>query len=206
MSYIIRNGVRILQSPLIKSTVFTGLLLITMAVLSSASVQSQGRESWTGDRRQLQVGDIITVLVDEYTLTSLSKRIDGSEARKRDLNAGISLPSGNRSIATGGSNNSSHHDRGSDSRTNRIATELSVRIVEIADNGAVRLEGTKAMEIDRSVIRLGVSGWARQDDITRNNTIPSLRLADSDISYQSEGPMASAKKGFFSRIVSKIWP
>ncbi len=51
-----------------------------------------GRQSWLSDRRDFHLGDIVTVLVDEYTLTSLDKEVNATDNRQRTLGLGISTP------------------------------------------------------------------------------------------------------------------
>lgn len=165
-----------------------------------------GRQSWTSDKRDFRVGDIVTILVDEYTLTSLSKRIDASDSRKRDISVALNTPTKTTSVAAGGGNNSSSYDRGSDARTNRIATEMTARVIEISENGLMKLAGSKTIGIEKSTIKLELSGWARSEDVQRNNTIQSFRMADSQIAYQAEGPLASSKKSIISRLLGKVWP
>lgn len=165
-----------------------------------------GRQSWTSDKRDFRIGDIVTILVDEYTLTSLSKRIDASDSRKRDISVALNTPTKTTSVAAGGGNNSSSYDRGSDARTNRIATEMTARVIEISENGLMKLAGSKTIGIEKSTIKLELSGWARSEDVQRNNTIQSFRMADSQIAYQAEGPLASSKKSIISRLLGKVWP
>ena len=48
--------------------------------------------SWTGDRREYQVGDIITVLVSDATLASATKSQSGSDQQTRKNGLGITPP------------------------------------------------------------------------------------------------------------------
>src|ERR1044072_4567679 len=80
-----------------------------------------GRQSWFSDRRQFQLGDIITILVDEYTLTSLDKQVDATDNRRRDLNFETGTGSGN-DFGTGSNNPST--TRGREARHKRLTTEI----------------------------------------------------------------------------------
>jgi flagellar L-ring protein precursor FlgH len=177
------------------------------AVEQSAEQPAQRRRlSWLSDRRELQVGDIVTVYVEEVTLASLDKRVDATDNRRRDLNASVSAPSSRQGLGVATSNNAVSQSRGTDARTNRVATEMSARVVEVDKNGQVRLEGSKTLNVEKSKIHLALSGWARTQDITSNNIITSSRLADARLTYQAEGPLGSPKGGIISRLLGRVWP
>src|ERR1051325_6676933 len=48
--------------------------------------------SWTADKREYEIGDVITVLVSEATLASATKSQSGSDQTSRANDVGISLP------------------------------------------------------------------------------------------------------------------
>ncbi len=112
----------------------------------------------------------------------------------------------NKTVAIALGNNASSQSRGSDARSNRVATEMSARVVEVGPNGLVRLEGTKKLNVEKSKISLAISGWARTQDVTFNNLIPSSRLADGRLEYQAEGPLGTPKGGTIGRLLGKLWP
>jgi len=167
---------------------------------------SAGRQSWTSDRRDFQVGDIITIQVDENTLTSLDKRVDATDNRHRDLSLNVTTPSAIKAGGLGSDNNTSSQTRGTDARTNRLVTEMSARVVEIGPNRTMRLEGTKSLHVEKSTINISLSGWTRAQDVGSQNVIASSRLADAKLDYQADGPLGSPKSGLLGRILGKFWP
>jgi flagellar L-ring protein precursor FlgH len=167
---------------------------------------SPGRHSWVSDRRDFHLGDIVTLLVDEYTLTSLDKQVNASDERKRDMDVGLSTPSSSQSFGFGSNNTSSSQNRGTDARTNRVTTEMSARVVEIAPNGLMRVEAKKQLDVEKSKINMTLSGWVRTQDVSPDNFVQSYRLADAKLDYQAEGPLGSPKGGILGRILGKLWP
>lgn len=165
-----------------------------------------GRQSWVSDRHDFQLGDLVTILVDEYTLTSLDKEVDATDNRRRDMNLGITTSTSNTSYGLGTGSNNSSTTRGSDSRTNRLTTMMAARVVEIGPNGLMRLEGTKTLNVEKSKINLSLSGWVRNQDIASDNSVQSSRMADAKLDYQAEGPLGSPKGGIIGRILGKFWP
>ncbi len=113
-----------------------------------------GRQSWLSDRRDYHLGDIVTVLVDEYTLTSLDKQVNATENRQRGLGFGINTPSSNKTYGINSNNNNQSQNSGLDARTNRLTTEMSARVVAIAPNGVMQLKGNKIIKVEDSKVNL----------------------------------------------------
>ena len=162
-----------------------------------------GRQSWISDRRDFHLGDIVTILVDEYTLTSLDKESNASDDRTRDL--GFSTGGGSTK-GLNSQNSSASRLRGTDARTNRLTTEMSARVMEIAPNGLIRLEGTKKLNVEQVKITLTLGGWARTQDVTSDNAVQSFRLADANLDYQADGPLGKPKGGIIGRMLGAFWP
>lgn len=170
------------------------------------STVTPGRQSWLSDRRDFQVGDIITIQVDENTLTSLDKRVDATDSRHRDLGLNITTPSATKQMGIGSDNNATSQTRGTDARTNRLVTQMSARVVEIGPNRTMRLEGTKSLHVEQSVINITLTGWTRAQDVDPQNVLDSSRLADAKLDYQADGPLGTPKSGLLGRILGKLWP
>ncbi|NNF28968.1 MAG: hypothetical protein HKN73_17210, partial [Gemmatimonadetes bacterium] len=100
---------------------------------------------WLADGRRFAVGDIITVMVDEFTAASADRRTDALEDRSTD--AGAVLRTG--STTAGGDLGSflghQSSQRGRVVRHDRFNSEVSVRVTEVEDNGSLRIEWTKTL-------------------------------------------------------------
>lgn len=165
-----------------------------------------GRQSWFSDRRDFRVGDIVTILVDEYTLTSLDKTVNATDRRNRTLGLGITTPSGGSNYSLNTTNNALSQSRGTDARTNRLTTDMSARVVAIAPNGVMQLKGTKQVAVEKTIVTLELTGWARAQDVTPDNFVQSYRLADAQLEYQAKGPLGKVKGGIIGRIIGALWP
>lgn len=165
-----------------------------------------GRQSWLSDRRDFHLGDIVTILVDEYTLTSLDKEVDARDSRRRSLGFGLSTPSGNKDFDINSNNDAESQNHGLDARTNRLTTEMSARVVAIAPNGLMQLKGQKGINVEKSKVNLTLSGWVRTQDVSPQNIVQSFRMADATLDYQAEGPLGKAKGGIIGRLLGAFWP
>ena len=173
------------------------------ATTTSAPVK---RASWTSDRREFVVGDLVTVFIDDYTITTALKENSASDTRTRDLSATARWPGNAKGVGLDVRNDAEHQQRGSARRENRFQNEMSVRVVAIGPNGLLQLKGTKNINVDKNQQDIVFTGFARPQDISLTNTVESSRIADAQVGYASPGNLASPKTGFISRILGGLWP
>lgn len=167
------------------------------------------RASWTSDRRDFRVGDLITVLIDDYTISTALKENTATDSRTRGLSASARLPSGSgstKNIGLDTRNTADQQQRGSARRENRFQNELSVRVVSITPNGLLELKGTKNINVDKSGQDIVFTGFVRPQDISSANMVESNRIADAQLGYHSPGPLGKPKTGFVSKILGVFWP
>ena len=166
-----------------------------------------GRVSWTSDRRSFAVGDIVTVLVDDYTISTAVKDNLASDNRNRNLGVTFRLPEqGSKSAGIDSRNDASQQQRGQQRRENRFQSEMSVRIVAIDSNGLLRIRGTKIIDVDKSKQDIVFTGWVRAQDISAQNMVESYRVADAELGYASPGSLGKPKQGILTKILGSIWP
>jgi len=164
------------------------------------------RVSWASDRRAFAVGDLITVLVDDYTISSAIKEHIATDQRTRDLSANASLPPFSRSAGVGTRNGANETQRGTARRENRFQNELSVRVVAIEPNGLLKIRGTKMIDVDRQKQDVELTGVIRPHDISVTNVIQSARIADAQVTYASPGSLGKPKQGLVTKVVGLVWP
>ena len=163
--------------------------------------------AWTGDRRDFAVGDILTVLVDDYTISTAIKDDFDSQRRSRGLGLNISKPGGlSTSAAIGSNNDANAENRGEARRENRFQSEMSVRVVAVAPNGTLQVKGMQRIDVDKGQQNVALAGFVRPQDVTPANTVASSHLADTQLTYQSPGPLGKPKQGILTRVISILWP
>jgi flagellar L-ring protein FlgH len=184
-------------------------LALLAGALAAEPAAAQARQSWTSDRRAFDVGDVITVLVDERTLASATMGQTASERRNRDMSVGASqnihpaIPSVSATVGT--RNDADSRRRGEAVRQNRFVGEMTVRVVGV-ENGLLQVRGEKRTSVDRNRQDLTLSGWIRPEDVSRQNTVESWRVGDAQIVYRSRGSLGKAGGGIVTRIISVFWP
>ncbi len=173
---------------------------------AAATAAAPARQSWTADRRSFAVGDIITVLIDDYTISTAVKENIASDARTRDLDLDAQLPSSSKNVGLSTRNSASQQQRGSARRENRFQNEMSVRVVSVGQNGLMQLKGTKKIDVDKAKQDIEFTGWVRMQDISPQNYVESNRVADVTIGYTSPGPLGKPKQGMLSKLLGALWP
>jgi len=196
------------------------LLTILLATPGRAQTADQSTDSgrhratrwdWISDRRYFEIGDVITVLVDEYTLASANKSSQALRDHQRRSSVGGSIDGG-RGLQKGAGahydsgNRGETRERGQTTRSDRLSAEMTVRVVGIEPNGSLRVEGTRKMLIDKHEQEVILAGYIRPEDVSARNIVESWRLADAEISYRSNGALDKPRGGIISRIIGFFWP
>ncbi len=165
------------------------------------------RESWTADRRGFVVGDIVTVLVDDYTISTAVKENLATDSRTRDLSADVTLPQAlSKGAGLTAKNSANQQERGTARRENRFQNEMSVRVVAVGPNGLLQVKGTKSINVDKAAQDIVFTGWIRPQDISSANMVESNRVADAQLLYSSPGALGKPKQGLLSKALGIIWP
>ena len=187
-----------------------GLMCVAAPLAAQAPAQAKApRRSWTADKQDFAVGDVITVLIDELTVASANKGTSASDHRGRDLglgaaqSVGASLPSIGADVSSTSSAES--QQRGEATQANHFQGEMTVRVTEI-ENGLLRVEGLKQVNVDGSKQEMSLKGWVRPQDVSGRNMIDSWRVGDAELTYTSSGSLGKPAGGILGRILGAVWP
>jgi flagellar L-ring protein precursor FlgH len=171
-----------------------------------------GLRSFVSDKREFAVGDIVTIFIDDYTITSAIKDDQAVQRRTRDLGVDVNVNSGGTSAPTaitarvGSRNNGNSQNRGEARRENRFQSEMSARVVAVNPNGTFQIKGVRAVNVDKGRQDVTLTGWVRPQDVSPANVVESARVADIQLAYTSPGPLGKPKQGLVTRVISLVWP
>lgn len=185
-----------------------------VAAASAAGSETPGRaprQSWTSARRAFIMGDVVTVLVDEYTLASANTGTSATDTRRRDMGLNGGFNSGLTGMTMRGNvssnNGSTSNQRGEAVRQNRFQSEMSVRIVAVDSvSGLLQLKGSKLVDVDKNKQEVTFTGWVRPQDVSAQNQVESWRVADAQLLYTAKGSLGKPKGGIIGRIFGMLWP
>lgn len=168
--------------------------------------------SWTADRREYQVGDVITVLVTEATLATATKSQTGTDQQSRANDVAITPPklgtSALPSIAADMSmdKTASSKQSGDAKRGVNFRGDISVRVVAVDKTGLLQVKGTKLVDVDKNKQSLTFSGWVRPEDVSPQNFLDSERVADAALTYSLTGDIGKTRGGLIGRLLNVFWP
>ena len=191
------------------------LVLATPVLLGQSKDQqapTRHLTSWTADRREYTVGDIITVLVSDVTLATATKSQSGSDQQTRKNGVDIeppkigtsALPTIQGSLST--DKNAQSKQTGDAKRNLSFQGDISVRVTSVDKNGLLQIKGSKVVDVDKNKQTLNFSGWVRPEDISAMNLVPSERVADVSLTYQLSGALGKTRGGLIGRLINVFWP
>ncbi|WP_446497443.1 flagellar basal body L-ring protein FlgH [Halomonas sp. BC2] len=161
------------------------------------------------DRRPRQVGDILTIVLDEQV--SASSNSQSSATRNGSANLDImQIPevidflvdygfdvSGGNSFSGGGGTQASNNFTGT----------ITVSVLEVMHNGNLRVRGERQVGINQGREFIRFSGVVNPRTITGQNTVPSTQVADARIEYVGDGYINEAQHmGWLQRFFLNVSP
>lgn len=163
------------------------------------------RGSLLGDRRAVQRGDILTVVIEIDDSASISNSTDRSRSGSESLSipnlfglpqrANESLPEGaTLDSAVDFNSNSSFGGDGSVQRNEQLELRIAATVVGVMPNGVLSIQGTQEVRVNFEMRELLVSGFVRPEDISRQNEITYDKLASARISYGGRGQISDVQQ------------
>ena len=184
------------------------------------SLYSQRGTSLFADKKDLQVGDIIQIVISEDLTSKSTNKRELSSTRDNSLGGGLLASTGtnglssvankvNSTLGVGFSTNSDSSDKGSvkTSLDETFETTVSAIIEETYENGNYYIKGRKEMLVEGQKQEIIVSGVIRPYDITSDNSINSSQIADLKLLYDKDGTESEILETPWGlKLIRKIWP
>lgn len=159
------------------------------------------------DRRAAQVGDILTVVLNERFTARKSQTVETSKTDEFSANIPTGLRTGINNADLSSNSDSEFEGEGSATQSNSLVGRMSVSVVRVLPGGNLEILGQKKMTLNQGDEYIRLSGVVRQADITSDNTVRSDRIAHADIKYIGAGDVAdSGRQGWGRRITDTVSP
>ena len=184
---------------------------------SNGSIWQSSSVNLTEDLKARRRGDIITIVISETA--SASKEAKTGTSRDSSLSAGMPRLLGleNTGIIKNNfadlakiisaSSNSSFKGAGSTSRQENLNATITARVIDVQTNGNLMIEGRRNIKVNEEDQIIVLEGIVRARDITPDNTVNSIYVADARISYSGRGIVSDQQSpGWLMNIFNKIWP
>ena len=195
------------QTPEHVAMLWPGLPLTTQPErpVDRASTWSRSRHSLLGDRRAMNKGDILTVVIeidDKAEISNgTSRSRNGSESLAVPQLFGLpqrideKLPDGaSMADAVSLSSGSQTSGQGSVKRNEKLTLRVAATIVDVLPNGILSITGSQELRVNFEMRELLVSGFVRPEDISRQNEITYDKIASARVSYGGRGQITDVQQ------------
>jgi len=183
------------------------------SVLDGSSLWRGDRKSLLGDRRALQQGDIMTVVIEiddkaEISNTTSRPSRDGSDSVELPEFFGVTQrlakkweddasPANTIDLTS----KSKSKGDGSVRRKEKLTLRVAATIIDVLPNGVLAIEGTQEVRVNFELRELLVNGYVRPEDISRQNEITYDKIASARISYGGRGQISDVQQPRYGRQV-----
>lgn len=180
-----------------------------------ASLWADNRQSLLGDRRAVQRGDIMTVVIeiDEKAeiSNSTSRSRSGNESMQVPQLLGIpqrineGLPDGasmGNAVQLGSTSDSSGN--GSVRRNEKLTLRVAAVILDVLPNGVLQIEGSQEVRVNFELRELIVTGYVRPEDISRQNEITYDKIASARVSYGGRGQITDMQQPRYGQQIADM--
>ena len=183
--------------------------------IDDASLWSGSPQSLLGDRRAVQRGDILTVVIEIDDKAEISN----TSGRSRSGSENLSIPSFfgipqrvNNALPAGASldnavsttSSSASSGTGSVSRKEKLTLRVAATVVDVLQNGVLSIQGTQEVRVNFEMRELLVAGYVRPEDISRQNEITYDKIASARVSYGGRGQISDVQQPRLGQQVADI--
>ncbi|MBL1270128.1 MAG: flagellar basal body L-ring protein FlgH [Halomonas sp.] len=161
------------------------------------------------DRRPRSVGDILTIVLDEEVSASKNSLSNANRSGSSSLEL-AQLPDILDVLAEYGYDVSGASDfsgGGGAQANNSFTGTITVSVLEVMNNGNLRVRGEKQIAINQGTEFIRFSGVVNPRTVTAQNTVPSTQVADARIEYVGDGYINEAQHmGWLQRFFLNVSP
>lgn len=191
-------------------TKFFAAILIATFMLTGGAVQAKslwvdnGTLSLYADKKARNVGDILTIVINEATTQTATKSRSNSKSGSVSVGSGTGIFDFIKAFSASGSD--SFEADGDATDTNRFIGQITVTVVEVLPNDNMIVEGTQSIWQNRDEHKITLRGVVRRDDVTMNNTVPSTKVADATLKFDGKGPLnAKQRQGIITQLFNFLF-
>ena len=170
-------------------------------------------DSWFGEKTTYQIGDVVTVILDESMSGDSAATNEASRTTTTDVlspaqlarwgSPGGLLSSDDNPIETELTSSGS----GETEQSATLTATMTAQVVEVYPNGNLMIRGEKIVNFSNGSEVVQVKGIIRPSDIQPDNTVQSKRIAAAQITYKGFGQNANASRTpWGTNLFMAIWP
>ncbi|KZY63138.1 flagellar basal body L-ring protein [Oleiphilus sp. HI0071] len=178
--------------------------------ITGSIYQSNRQFSVYGDQVAINVGDILTVNLQESTRATKQAETTYDKDDEVDFNEanilGNTINYKGMSLLTDPSFERSFEGTAESGQSNSLAGSISVTVAEVYPNGLLRVQGEKWLSLNQGDEFIRLTGLIRPEDIGVDNTISSSKIANARIAYGGTGEFDQVnRQGWLTRFFNSEW-
>lgn len=182
------------------------------SVFQSGQAMNYGYQPMFEDRRPRNVGDILTIVLQENVSASKSS----SASANRNGTGSLSFDATPKFMAglfggdkanTSISGKNDFSGKGGAAAKNTFSGTITVTVKRVLENGNLLVVGEKQIEINQGTEFIRFSGVVNPRTISGSNTVASTQVADARIEYVGNGYINEAQQmGWLQRLFLTLSP
>ncbi|HRP02071.1 MAG TPA: flagellar basal body L-ring protein FlgH [Candidatus Kapabacteria bacterium] len=170
------------------------ILFLATLYATFAQFNQNSSRSLFSDVKAFQAGDAIMILITEDTQADNSANTSSSRETSLSGNLGYSTGSGNNTIGGSLGTGTGHQGSGKTTRSEKIRAKLSARVVEIVDNGNLKIEGKRTTKVNGETQTIIIQGVIRPVDVRSDNSVYSYSILDLSLTIDGEGSVSEIQE------------
>jgi len=177
--------------------------------VTGSIVNLASRRDLYGNGRASQIGDIISILLQESTTASKNAKTTADKASSTTLTAPTLFGRTLDKFSAGFTGpTTAFEGEGTSDISNSLDGSISVTVHDVLPNGILMVRGEKWLNLNQGDEYIQISGMIRPQDISADNTVSSAKLADARISYSGTGQVSDTNTmGWLSKFfISALLP
>ena len=186
--------------------------VVNGSIFQTAQPINYGYQPLFEDRRPRNVGDTLTIVLQENV--SASKSSSANASRDGKTNFGFdTVPRyleglfGNARADVNASGGNTFNGKGGANASNTFSGTLTVTVDQVLVNGNLHVVGEKQIAINQGTEFIRFSGLVNPRSITGENTVSSTQVSQARIEYVGDGYINEAQRmGWLHRILLNVSP
>ncbi|ABQ28247.1 flagellar basal body L-ring protein FlgH [Geotalea uraniireducens] len=184
---------------------------------ANGSIWQDSSSGFADDFKARKRGDTVTVVINEQS--SASKQATTGTTRGSSISAGIPNLLGLETNVTGIKNwmdlnklisasfDSKFDGSGKTTRQENLNATITAKVVDVLGNGNLLIEGKRNVKVNNEDQVIVLTGTVRPRDISSDNVVNSIYVADARINYSGKGIISDRQKpGWLMGLFDTIWP
>ncbi|WP_243370239.1 flagellar basal body L-ring protein FlgH [Geotalea sp. SG265] len=205
------------QSSEVRTPAFDEQLQQARPSYANGSIWQDSSAGFAEDLKARRRGDTVTVVITEQA--SASKEATTGTSRGSSISAGIPKLMGLETNVTGISNwmdlnkllsasyDSKYDGSGKTTREENLHATITAKVIDVIGNGNLLIEGKRNVKVNNEDQVIVLTGTVRTRDISADNVVNSIYIADARITYSGKGIISDRQKpGWLMGILDVIWP